>query len=356
MKNRSYQDKILRQELSERRARRKLCDQFGLCQSESSIQKTLSNHTAHAPTLSASNDDFFESFSEQDDERVTKETEFDYGDGINQNQSSMEDFKSLEERNDIISNSTSITSVVENITNANIIGSKCNSDCTAYSDNPICEEENCVTSFNESNEYGYLSNSPITPVIIAQDINKQLDSVREDIQRLEDITKLEIDSSRVAIQCLDDITKTTKQDKSLDNVSHCSQDACHHPKFNRNKDKEKESYKDIIPIWSKLVNYAYQIVQLNHGTYAYSKLVLGSCYMPKIRLKRFNFTANYQLKFPVCDQYLSKLTFPFPTLPPFLKCLSFELPNLSQKVSTPFQRRRSREKITQTCIYAIPFF
>ncbi|CAB3223764.1 unnamed protein product [Arctia plantaginis] len=263
LKNRSYQDKILRQELSERRARRKLCDQFGLCQSESSIQKTLSNHTAHAPTLSVSNDDFFESFSEQDDEHVTKETEFDYSEETTQIKSSVEDFKSLEERNDNVSNSDSINSVVENITTANIAEIKCNSDCSAYSENANCEDENFVSTFNESNEYEYLSDSPITPVIIAQDINKQLDSVREDIQRLEDITKFEIDSSRDDIQCLEDITKI--EDKSSDNVSQCSQDAAHHPKFIRNKDKEKESYKEIIPVWSKLVNYAYQIVQLNHG-------------------------------------------------------------------------------------------
>lgn len=60
LKDKSYQDRILHQEMAERRARRRLCHEPG-CQSESGIESINSNEKS---CVSASNDDFFESFCE----------------------------------------------------------------------------------------------------------------------------------------------------------------------------------------------------------------------------------------------------------------------------------------------------
>ncbi|CAH2037884.1 unnamed protein product, partial [Iphiclides podalirius] len=59
LKDRSSQGRILHRELRERRARRRLCDQFGACQSESILPRGASSDTG--TLASASTDDFIDS-------------------------------------------------------------------------------------------------------------------------------------------------------------------------------------------------------------------------------------------------------------------------------------------------------
>lgn len=231
LKDRSYQDKLLRQELSERRARRKLYDQFGPCQSESRLQKKLRS-SGHSEPFSVSNNEFFESFSEQEElekgeERVTHETEFDdvYSQDLSRSNYSneTEDMKSIDEQNDNCSYSDSVNSVVEN-----------------------------TIPNDECGDYEFTIESDFTTMIIAQDINKQLDDVKQNIQNMENIAKLQ------------DLPDDDKLSVPEDDESVSLGDNCILAKDSIDESKQKK-YNNIILVWSRLVSFAYQIVQLNHG-------------------------------------------------------------------------------------------
>lgn len=242
LKDRSYQERILRQELSERRARRKLYDQFGLCQSESRLKgdKCGSNY-GQQTTVSTSDDDFFESFYLlHEDERVTQVTganEFAGDgegdtfsqDGLSASQCCLTNYVTVDDQNkeDNGSYVESVTSVVENLKHDEFIPSK----EIEFVQNSIDEEIRST--------HADLENS------IAEDINMQLDCVQEDIMSLENIVKLE-DVDKISED--ESFAKTAVRGLKNDNVS-----------------KKGDQESNAIAIWSRVVSFAYQLVQLNHG-------------------------------------------------------------------------------------------
>ena len=255
LKDRSYQERILRQELSERRARRKLYDQFGLCQSESRLKRDKSgSNYAQRTTVSTSDDDFFESFYLlHEDERVTQitgsneftgEGEVDSfsQDGLSASQCCLTNYACVDDQNKDENGSCvgSVTSVVENLKSDEFIPP----EEIEFMQNTIDEE--IQKSIHD------IKNS------IAQDINTQLDSVREDIICLENIAKL------------DDVDKISEQNsfnkaavRELKNVR---------------ISKKADSECNVIAIWSRLVSFAYQVVQLNHGDcFEHFANICGSC-------------------------------------------------------------------------------
>lgn len=213
LKDRSNQDRILHQELSERRARRKLYDQFGSCRSESYTDKTTTE--GNKTTFSVSTDDFFESFCElhEDDNHGTdRDTESE--DAYSQDDSQtgkryLDDFKSLDDLKDDQSFADSVNSVVQN--------------------------ENFTKGLKEEIKHGKKS--------IAEEINLQLETVKENIQCLEKYSML----------CSDD--KISDVDSSESFCEDCLKAVR----------PSQESDINIYNIWSKLVSFAYQLVQLNHG-------------------------------------------------------------------------------------------
>ncbi|KAF9421004.1 hypothetical protein HW555_002987 [Spodoptera exigua] len=227
LKDRSYQDRILRQELSERRARRKLYDQFGLCHSESRIKKDKSESTRSS--VSASNDDFFDSFCAlNDDEQMTQVTGTELSgdsfsrDCLSVSASCMDSYKGAEEqsKDDNCSYVGSVNSVVEN-------------------------QKQLPDELLSPKEMEFMPNS------IAEDINMQFDAVKEDLRCLEKLTKLE------------DVDKISDEDESVTTVgvgvvSEPTDDTV-------NKKTNQESNSNLIAMWSRLVSFAYQVVQLNHG-------------------------------------------------------------------------------------------
>lgn len=237
LKDRSYQERILRQELSERRARRKLYDQFGLCQSESRL-KSDESKINYKSTASTSDDDFFESlYLMHEEERVTPATggnEFS-GDGkgdtfsssgLSVSQCCIPNYVNVEEHKDENgSYAGSVNSVVEKV-------------------KPPDDE------FLPPTEMGFTLNSMEDDIkdSIAEDINMQLDSVKEDIECLEKIAKLEdVDSSEL--------------DKMSDSLNIASLQEVNHVKVSKKADQEC----NVFAVWSRLVSFAYQVVQLNHG-------------------------------------------------------------------------------------------
>ncbi|CAH0579206.1 unnamed protein product [Chrysodeixis includens] len=222
LKDRSYQERILRQELSERKARRKLYDQFGLCHSESRIKKNIRKGSAKT-SVSASNDDFFESLCDlHEDERVTQVTETEFSDDtfshdrLSSSKCCLDDFKSVEDQKDDNSYSESINSVVENL--------------KPYSEGCPQPEEMDFTKNN-----------------MAEDINMQLEAVKEDIQCLEKLTVLE------------DVDKSSEHSSVNTVEEYESQHAMVSGKC------EQEYNNNVVAIWSRLVSFAYQVVQSNHG-------------------------------------------------------------------------------------------
>ncbi|RVE48093.1 hypothetical protein evm_007280 [Chilo suppressalis] len=120
LKERSYQDNILRQELRERRSRRKLYDGFDLsCERECHVQGSTSDDVK--ATLSRSSEDFFESFCELQEDKSNKDSELDSSieETFSQDDSQigkryLDAYKDLEDIKDDQSYEESIHSVVEN--------------------------------------------------------------------------------------------------------------------------------------------------------------------------------------------------------------------------------------------------
>ncbi|XP_047024008.1 uncharacterized protein LOC124632990 [Helicoverpa zea] len=318
LKDRSYQERILRQELSERRARRKLYDQFGLCHSESRLKKERSDSTRSS--VSASNDDFFESFCVlQDDERVTQITGTEFSedsfsqDGLSASKCCINDFKT-EEHKDDCSYTESVNSVVENL--------------KPFNDEFLPTKENMELSQNS----------------IVEDINMQLDSVKEDIICLENLAKIE------------DVDKIS-EDESLNTVDECES------KPDTVSEKTVQEYNNnVIAIWSRLVSFAYQVVQLNHGNcYCdYSSQFLTAVLACDVLRRGVNRMCNIlqpyvsPIKFATDDSDVSNPLFNLnikrKKLVQSRKCRKIcDKPLSSKKAKTWSKTRRSNRKYSENC-------
>lgn len=214
LKDRSYQERILRQELSERKARRKLYDQFGLCNSESRIERSVKSEGAKT-ALSISADDFFESFCELQDTRLNNAKDNLSEDCSPGGKLYEDDYKSVDQK-DATSYAESVNSVV------NI---KSEETFTEDIEQEIGGEEHTVVD----------------------EINLYFDEVKDNLERIEKLTELDVDDKifeKDSLYSIDerDAPPVVMKDK---NVNTCEN--------------------NIFAMWSKLVSFAYQIIQLNHG-------------------------------------------------------------------------------------------
>ncbi|KAM3964342.1 uncharacterized protein ACR2FA_001313 [Aphomia sociella] len=234
LKDRSYQERILRQELRERRARRKIYDQFGLCTSDSLTEKSSQSEGTRT-TLNVSNDEFFESFCELDEnERLSQITGNDIGDPediFSQDESLIgksyvEEFKSIDDIRNDNSCAESMNSVVENDNTENLA-------------DDIKEELKSVKKN------------------IAENISIELEKVKENLQYLDNYNKLYDENKTSAVKCLN-FTETPKSNNVRERVCRVDND------------------NNLYIMWSKLVSFAYQVIRLNHGNcyYDYSSQFL----------------------------------------------------------------------------------
>lgn len=214
LKDKSYQDKILQQELSERRARRKIYDQFGLCNSKSRKERIIKSAGVKSSQTVISSDDLFESYCELHDdyEYSTHVTDFESShdafshDGSSLDKPLSEDFKSIED----------------------------SKDGTSYAGkDTVVLSEDLKNMADDAKE--------VVRANIAQSLTKQLELVKEDIQCIENLTQLSDDNN------------STNDDAVISpNI------------INAPVTKISHEY-EVIAIWSKLVSFAYQVVRLNHG-------------------------------------------------------------------------------------------
>ncbi|XP_034830521.1 uncharacterized protein [Maniola hyperantus] len=241
LKDKSYQAKILRQEMKERRARRKLCDTFGSCQSESKIQKARSARP-RAP-MSVNTDDLYESFCELHDDHLYdfKDFEDNISHGSSQTSKIYEEFRRVDDKKED-SDNESAHSVIKTVTFENNLADDVKGELEIVKKN------------------------------IAENINLQLETVKENIECLEKFTKLgdaddlpENDSSDLFEQCESSQVCTVIEDK----------------KFWPKNDKE------FFPLWAKLVAFAYESVHLYHGNFYNSynyQLMLAVLFCDALRL------------------------------------------------------------------------
>lgn len=209
----------MRQELSERRARRKLYDQ---AQSETCLDKSTSDGKRTSASLSA--DDFFESFCElQEDEGSDQETDQDTDseDAYSQEDSRteirfLEELKTLDNNKDDQSVTESVNSVVQN------------------------------NKFNENITEDLKDEITLVKNSIAEEINYQFGTVEENMQCLTKFSELrsddklsELDCSSCGEECLKSVSARASQDSDI----------------------------TLKTMWSKLVSFAYQVIQLNRGKY-----------------------------------------------------------------------------------------
>ncbi|XP_062529260.1 uncharacterized protein LOC101742870 [Bombyx mori] len=225
LKDKSYQDKILRHGLAERKARRRLHDQFGACESDSRLH--YSSKYGDETILSISAEDIFESLADFHDE--TPDGFDDFHDDLSRvdsvvGNSYKEDFKSLEDFKD------------------------CNSCTETISVRDFKNVESADNLRNEANEMEpFLANN--------FDIKSQIEYSQKDFKEIENLMT-PINSEEVS------------EVSSL--VSVKVEDGC--------DEKPKHSSYEIVDfaLWSKLVSFAYQIIKLNHGNcfYDYSSQFL----------------------------------------------------------------------------------
>jgi hypothetical protein len=221
LRDRSNQENILRQELHERRVRRKLYDECELaCRSDSQIQKSISD----AKSLSNSSEDFFESFCELHNNDSSPDSEVsDSEDVYSQDDShSPVEFKSLDNMKDDQSYAESINSVIENY--------KSNEDLEGTINQKLTLVEKSI----------------------AEEISLRLETYKENIECLEKITRLYKDSSLASVE------EPPKKISAGHNTNECDV--------------------TVFNIWSKLVSFAYQVIQLNHGKH----------YLDSLKLKDLN--------------------------------------------------------------------
>ncbi|XP_052740433.1 uncharacterized protein LOC112056929 isoform X2 [Bicyclus anynana] len=241
LKNKSYQDKFLKQEIKERRARRNLCGKFGSCSSESKINRTVK--TAPRTSPSVDNDDLCESFCGLYDEL------YDFGN---------------------ISRTNSLTS-------RNCEDFKSTDDKWQYDDESVIK--NICPDINLADDVkGELD---VVKKNIADNIDLQLETVKENIEYLEELTKLSDDlpindSLDIFEQCeSSDTFSTVKEDKKLS------------PKYD----------KELFPTWAKLVAFAYKTVQFNHGNFynEYSSQIMIAVLLCDVLRRGIN---KMSLRFP----------------------------------------------------------
>ncbi|XP_072931791.1 uncharacterized protein [Epargyreus clarus] len=216
LKNRSCQDRILHRELNERRARRRFSDNYSLRQSSSRIERNIKSDTTRTP-FSESSDSFFESVSEQEDVVSGKGPE---GTLSQHSKTSKfyDDFKSSNDKKDLNSPSDSITSVLE-ITDLN---------------ENIADDIKVELEFVKKN--------------IAEIINLQLEAEKECLETCTELCNNDTNSDSESLNSLEDIE--TKSVKSVDK---------YYPKYDNG----------ILAIWSKLVTFSYNLMQMNRGNCYY---------------------------------------------------------------------------------------
>lgn len=313
LRNKSYQDRLLRQELAERRARRRLYDEFGLCSSEPNIERIRSEA---ASCLSVPHDDCFESFSELQDAAFGADGDAE----VDATDTESED-------TDVCSYKTSVYSIVDNkflepikLTNATKNCDSHNTKRTVRSENGNCASLNdsadskfrCVTfvtslseqrAVNENVSFVDVSDPDFDNTIfdehkggesldssavespnidmtfagiddfkssdtldfprisqgnLADEIKEELEYAKKNIA--ENI-HLQMEAEEGSRLCLEELNKLQNDMLALpyEDASVCSIKNCDllqsDPSFENN----------MFYIWSKLVSFAYQIVQLNHG-------------------------------------------------------------------------------------------
>lgn len=215
LKNKCYQDKILRQELKERRARRTLCDNFGPCRSESKLARSF-QRTASTIPFNIDPDDLYESFCELHDENLCG-FEDNYSPDGSHTSNNFVGFENIEKRVD-----------TDNESGNSIIN-------TGTFDNNLADDVKGELDTVKRN--------------IAENINLQLETVKENIERLENFTKLgdtdlpENDSSDLFEQC--ESSQSCVNDAEVKTIG--------------------TDDKDFFTPWDKLVAFAYEAVQLSHG-------------------------------------------------------------------------------------------
>ncbi|XP_064071901.1 uncharacterized protein LOC113396931 [Vanessa tameamea] len=212
LKKKSYQDKILKQELSERRARRRLCDQFGLCQSEPKLDRSIRSVPSN---VYLNDDELYESFSELHDEYELENYE-DNNSHDSETSKENEDFTSV--ANTKQANPPSLNGVAKNIAIDKV-------------DNDIREELETVKKN------------------IAENITLQLETVKENIECLEKYAKL---NDEEQISDVDDVILNICVESDVNDLSNY--------KF-KNAKKDNSMQK----MWSNFVDFAYKMINLNHG-------------------------------------------------------------------------------------------
>ncbi|XP_045487824.1 uncharacterized protein LOC110992510 [Pieris rapae] len=211
LKDRSYQERVLRQELNERRSRRRLCDQFGLCQSESGFGR---NGEPSKTLLSTSTGDFYESF---------RKLHNDDGDiySCDDSQSSKTYQECRVTYSDDLSHVESVASVIQNF---------------SY-------DENLTDNVKEDLQ------SVQTNINIAEDINQQLEAVKENLDCIEKYTKM-CDESQIS------------EDDSFDSVDTRDKKSLAEGRL---KTKDKSEVEFLLSFWPKLVQFSFKTMQLNCG-------------------------------------------------------------------------------------------
>ncbi|XP_046959711.1 uncharacterized protein LOC124529833 [Vanessa cardui] len=237
LKKKSYQDKILKQELSERRARRRLCDQFGLCQSEPKLDRSIRSVPSN---VYLNDDDLYESFSELHDEYELENYE-DNNSHDSETSKEIEDFTGVANTKEAYH--ASLSGVAENVTNDRV-------------ENDIREELETVKKN------------------IAENITLQLETVKENIECLEKYAKL---NDEEQISDVDDGVLNICVESEVNDLSHY-------------KLKNTKNDKGMEKMWSNFVDFAYKMINLNHGNsyYDYSSQILTAVLACDFLLRGFS--------------------------------------------------------------------
>lgn len=121
---------------------------------------------------------------------------------------------------------------------------------------------NSVNTFvlNENQVY----NATLSRENLADDIKEELAFVKKNIA---ENMSLQMETVKENIQCLKDFNKFQVSDQlskyDFECGSYCSTENSIQSQMEGTKVGEAEN--NVLAIWSKLVSFAYQVVQLNHG-------------------------------------------------------------------------------------------
>nr|CBH09292.1 HM00049 [Heliconius melpomene] len=222
LKNRTYQERILKQELYERRARRSLCDQFDEIRSDTALEN-IYNIRRTASLSCVSDDDFFESFNELHEEY---ELDPEHGHTFDSNTSKNCEFNQCMENN--------------------------NSHLTNFAG----DVPNDLYSTDVKEKLDFANKN------VPENMNFQLNPVKENIEHLGKRAKLD------------------GSEKVTDSESFYEFCNCNSKVLSRDlKDKLGGSTENcVLFVWSKLVAFAYNIIQLNHDNCYYdcsSQFLIG---------------------------------------------------------------------------------